>query len=145
MPLIMSSFGCRTAARSFIVVAILVASAACSSTQTGDRGGQATGDSFGYRWTGPGEPGNFASAHSFCRSTVQFENFGNMSAGWEQRGAGTVTLNMPDTAIAGMGNSSRPGTTNRRAFDSCMQSQGWTQATLAEQQPAPPPMPAPAR
>ncbi len=32
-----------------------------------------------------------------------------MSAGWEQRGAGTVTLNMPDTSIAGMGTSYRAG------------------------------------
>jgi hypothetical protein len=74
-----------------------------------------------------------------------------MAAGWEQRGAGTVTLNMPNTAIAGMGSSYQPGTTNRRAFDSCMQSQGWTQSALVEPQPAtpppttPPPTPAPSR
>jgi hypothetical protein len=113
--------------------------------QGGDRAGQGSGDSFGYRWTGPGEPNNFASAHSFCRSTVQSENFGNMSAGWEQRGAGTVTLNMPNTSIAGMNSSYQPGTTNRRAFDSCMQSQGWTQAAMIEQQPAGSAVPAPIR
>jgi hypothetical protein len=146
MPLMMSSFGCRTAARTFTVFALLFASAACTSTQSGGPGDQASDDTFGYRWTGPGEPTNFASAHSFCRSTVQSENFGNMSAGWAQRGAGTVTFNMPDTAIAGMGSSYQPGTTNRRAFDSCMQSQGWTQSAFAEPQPATPaPMPAPSR
>ncbi|MFO1154873.1 MAG: hypothetical protein U1E42_14615 [Rhodospirillales bacterium] len=148
MLLMMSSFGCRAAARSFVVVAVLAAGAACSSMQAeGDRGGQGGqgGDTLGFRWTGPGEPTNFASAHSFCRSTVQFENFGNMSSGWEQRGAGTVTFNMPDTAIAGMGKSYQPGPSTRRSFDSCMASQGWSQATLAGPQPAaaPPPMPTP--
>ncbi len=143
MPLIMSSFGCRAAARSIAIVAIVAAGAACSSMQGGEQADQ--GDTFGYRWTGPGEPTNFASAYSFCRSTVQSENFTNMSAGWEQRGAGTVTLNMPSTSIAGMNSSYQPGTTSRRSFNSCMQSQGWTQSALLEGQPAGSAVPAPVR
>ncbi|MFO1127061.1 MAG: hypothetical protein U1E66_01275 [Rhodospirillales bacterium] len=102
----------------------------------GEQGSGSDSDTFGYRWTGPGEPGNFAAAHSFCRSTVQMQNFGNMSASWEQRGAGTVTLNMPNTSVAGMGSAYQPGNPNNRGFDSCMQSQGWSQAALLEQQPA---------
>ena len=79
----------------------------------------------GYQWRGQGEPGNFGSAYSFCRSTVGDETVGQRLEG----GSGPLTT-MPGgpTVIPGYqrgAQTARASTPTRRQFADCMASQGW--------------------
>lgn len=138
MPMLTPRAGRRPMVRLACVAAAVAAlTAGCASQGAGDRTAQDA--SYGYRWVGAGEPGDFATAAGFCRQTLQAENFGALPT-WDQRGSNMVSYNMPDTGIAGA--SYRPGYAQRRDFDGCMKSQGW-EGTVIPPGAAPGAKPAP--
>jgi len=79
----------------------------------------------GFRWSGPGEPGNFGAAYSFCRSTIR-----DASEGQRLQGGGGVfgspggPLTVPGYVRSAPAAQSDYG--NRRQFSGCMESQGWS-------------------
>jgi hypothetical protein len=137
------SSGCLAA-----TLAVLLVTAGCQAL---DPRAEATAETYGYRWIGQGEPASFGTANSFCRQTVQAENFSALPT-WDMRGSSMVSYTTPDTGIAGP--SYRGGYAQRREFDSCMRSQGWAPAammpagrqpaTIPEPSAAPVPVPSPA-
>jgi hypothetical protein len=125
-----------------LAVASLVVIFAATGCGTDGDWSEATPESQGYRWVGSGEPGNFGSAYSFCRSTLGVETQGQRLQG----GTGPVitTPGGPNT-IPGYDRSeqsTRSDFSSQRQFRGCMESQGWALSAPAPQpnpQPAPPP------
>lgn len=129
----------RRELRGLLLTAALVA-AGCTSGGSEMADLQPGGEA-GYRWVGQGEKQDFAASYSFCRQNQQLQGFGSLSPGGQSASAGSSTFNLPDTNFV---SAPQRGTyPNRRAFDSCLRSQGWAVVEPATQpiqpqQPIPP-------
>ena len=126
----------RNKASRLAPIMALVVLAGCTSAE--DEWSKASPENQGYQWRGQGDPSNFGSAYSFCRSTVGEETVGQRLEG----GGGPVTT-MPGgpTVIPGYqrgGQPVRATVANRRQFTDCMASQGWV---TTEPEPTPRPSP----
>lgn len=123
-----------------IITGLALLAAACASSDDKSQGSQdasqAPQPNQGYVWAGEGQPGNFGSAYSFCRSVQGSESQGQAMQG----AAGTVT-SVPGgpNVIPGYERSSvvpqRGNYTAKLSFQDCMRGQGWTRSE--------PPMPNP--
>ena len=122
------------------LAAIISVALLAGCTGTSEDWSKANPENQGYQWRGQGDPGNFGSAYSFCRSTLGEETVGQRLEG----GSGPLST-MPGgpTVIPGYQRGAQPArssTGNQRQFSDCMASQGWERT---EPEPAPAPKPSP--
>lgn len=120
-------------------VTSLVAMLGLAGCGTDEDWSHAAPENQGYHWVGSGEPGNFASAYGFCRSTLSADTEGQQL---QDASGPVITRPGGPTTIPGYQRSFQTGRSNvvpRSQFKGCMESQGW-----AVNQPAPEPVSAPA-
>lgn len=107
------------------LVAVVALALLAGCTSSGEDWSKASSDNQGYQWRGQGEPSNFGSAYSFCRSTIAEETMGARLQG----GSGPMnTVPGGPNVIPGYqqgARAARSNPVNRRQFNDCMASQGW--------------------